>query len=123
MGNKKLLELLLISFFTHQLQMKIFHFQTKIYSHHKLIDKYLDKFEKRLDKFMEVGQGIFGKFDIKKVRFDFDTIDDNNILGYLDKFIEVLKQINKFGEWSDLINIRDDILGDVNQFKYLLTFR
>lgn len=122
-NSQKLFEITLKLFFTHQLQLKMYHFQTKKYGAHKTIDAYLEKFENNLDKFMETAQGIFGKLETNFINLNIKTATDNNIISELDKFIKILKMFDdKLKSHTDLLNIRDEILADIDQLKYLLTF-
>jgi hypothetical protein len=118
-----ILQYLLKVFFQHQLQIKMYHFQTKKYGAHKACDKYLKKFRSNLDRFMEVAQGAFSKFKIESIEINFETVDDVSINSELDKFVKLCRSLDhNFKDYSELINIRDEIIADVEQFKYLLTF-
>lgn len=120
----KFIEALLCLSFNHQLQMKMYHFQTLEYGAHKAVDSYLSKFTDNLDKFMEVAQGIFGKFKIKYLDIKFETLNDQNIVENLNKFINILRNCDQFiNTYTELTNIRDEMVGDINQLKYLLTFK
>jgi len=51
-------------------------------------------------------------------------LNDNNIIEHVDNFISILVKTSDFyKDKSDLMNIRDDIIVDANQFKYLLSFK
>lgn len=118
------LDSLLNLFFAHQLKIKMFHFQTKLYGAHKASDDYLSKYEDNLDKFFEVAQGVFGKLECKKMKIEFDTLDEFSVNDEIDKFVKILKVLdNQYNKFPELINIRDEIVADANQFKYLLTFK
>ena len=120
---QEVMEFLLKVFFEYQIQIKMFHFQTKTYAGHKSSDEYLQKVNDKFDKFMEVAQGIFGKFTIANINIKATMMNDNNIIEHVDSFIHILKKTSGcYKDKSDLMNIRDDIIGDANQFKYLLTF-
>ncbi len=120
----RILEILLEVFFKHQLKIKMYHFQTEKYGAHKACDSYLETFEINLDKFMEVGQGIVGKFTTKSISLKFDTLNDNTINGELNGFIKKLKALDGIlGKHMELLNLRDDMIGNAEQFKYLLTFK
>ncbi len=117
------LDKLLIVFFQHQLKLKMFHFQTKKYGAHKTSDAYLEKFEKTFDKFMEVAQGVFGRVELSKFDMSIVTANDTTINQEIDDFVAVLRNLDdKFGKQSELLNIRDELVGDAEQLKYLLTF-
>jgi|LakMenE18May11ns_1017448.scaffolds.fasta_scaffold9206555_2 hypothetical protein len=123
-NKKNLLELTIKIFFKHQLQIKMLHFQTKNYGTHKATDSYLSNFEEKLDKFMEVAQGIFGKLSLQNIDIKIEIPTDNSISQDLDKFIITLKGYSKIiSNYPELLNIRDEIVADAEQFKYLLTFK
>jgi hypothetical protein len=110
--------------FEHQLKIKIFHFQTEFYGAHKSSDAYLEKFMMNLDKFMEVSQGALGKLKIHKLQMNIQTVTDLTIAKELDNFIENMRDLNiKFSGYPEILTIRDDIVQDAEQLKYLLTFK
>lgn len=119
----KNLDIILQSLFKHQLQIKMFHFQTKKFGGHKASDDYLSKFENNLDEFMEVAQGHFGKLETRTIEIAFDTLNDNNIIEALGDFINILKSLSgPLREYTDLLNLRDEMIGDASKLRYLLTF-
>ena len=107
-------------------QLKIYHWQTKNYARHKSSDDLVEKLSEKMDKFIEVMQGIENtRLSIKHDNFPvLHNQTDNSIV----------KNLNIFKEWlskelplyiknnTDLLNIRDDILSDVNNTLYLFTF-
>lgn len=108
------------------MQLKLFHFQTKDYGAHKASDKYLDKFASNFDRFMEVAQGIFGKLNIKNMEFNFSVVTDETIRKELSEFVSILKKFDTFegiSNRTDLLTIRDEMMADAEQLKYLLTFK
>lgn len=120
---QKLLELALLAFFKHQLQLKMYHFQTKSYGAHKASDAYLETFADKLDKFMEVAQGPFGRLNMQAITLNFSVVNDNTIQQELDDFIKLLKEWNEtYLSYPELLNIRDEMVADAEQLKYLLTF-
>lgn len=120
--NPQLLEQTLILLFKHQLQLKMYHFQTLLYGAHKSSDSYLIKFENNLDKFMEVSQGIIGKLQMKQLTFDFPIVNDKTIITELTNFVIVLKEY-ELSDYPELLNLRDEMMADAQQLKYLLTFK
>jgi hypothetical protein len=122
--TQKIFEDILLFFFRHQLKIKMYHFQTKSYGAHKASDSYLSEFEQKLDKFMEVAQGIVGKLELKKIKLELFTLDDQTITDELDLFIKTLGMFDKvINKYSELLNIRDEMVADAKQLKYLLTFK
>ena len=81
--------------------VKLYHWKTYSYATHKATDELYSKLNDHTDSFVEVLLGKHG--------------DRVNLMHT--KSI-TLKDFN-----SDLYNIREEILGDVNQFLYLLTFK
>ena len=109
--------------------IKLYHWKTMKYSEHKATDELYDDLNGKIDEFVEVLMGkdgkrinLSGKKSIK--------LEDFNNLTSLKKYIENAKKylINMTNsknigssENSDLLNIRDEILGILNKFTYLLT--
>ena len=90
-------------------------------------DGLVDSLTEKLDKFIETMQGSENKklvLNRKSVTFTVET--DDSIVKVLDSFkiwlSEVLPtHLNPRVSNTDLLNIRDDILGDVNKTLYLFT--
>jgi hypothetical protein len=115
---------LLKAFFLHQTTMKMLHFQTEFYGAHKAIDEYLEKFGGNFDRFMEVSQGIFGTTDLKKFDIKVKTQTDKSVDKNLKDFADLLTDLSKSHDaHPDLLAVRDEMLADVNQLRYLLTFK
>lgn len=107
-------------FFQHQLTVKMFHFQTKKYGAHKASDEYLKTYSKNFDRFMEVWQGEAGKILDDHIKLEFNVVTDATIDSHLKSMINYM---NKFvGLSNELATIRDEMLADLQQFRYLLTF-
>ena len=116
---------LAMNFLNHQVILRLYHFQTNIYGAHKASDEYLEKFALIMDKFLEIAQGIYGKITLKQYTLTGSSHTDVNIIKHLDGMIILLREkINDvLNNNSDLINIRDELVGNVEQLKYLLTFK
>ena len=116
--------------------VKLYHWKTCSYAAHKASDELYDSLNKNIDKFVEV---LLGKLNGKRVNltnvktiplidfpngpsFDEDMKDEimkvKKYLIDLDNNSFLLEMSN-----SDLFNIRDEILGSLNQFLYLLSFK
>ena len=118
------LDSILLSFFNHQITIKMYHFQTKTYGAHKTSDTYLSGFLEKMDRFIEIGQGIYGTVTLNKVNISIKTVDDKTIFDELEFFIKMLRKCdNIIGKYPELLNIRDEMLGDAEQLKYLLHFK
>ncbi len=107
-----------------QQQMRIFHWQTDSFARHKAFGKIYENLDGLVDEFVETYMGIFGKskpvnnFNITLLPLE----DDDVISDVLEDFVEYLKDMSlEIDDRTDLLNIRDSILGEVNKLKYLLT--
>ena len=123
MLNQKELEELLEYFFKHYIRIKMYHFQTGNYGAHKATDKYLITYLVNFDRFMEVAQKQY-KVGQRDIKLDVDLMTDQDYLSHLDTFSELLEALkNALHNDPDLSNIADEMLANVNQLKYLLTFK
>ena len=121
--NQTLLSTLIKNFFQHQMEIKMFHFQTKNYGAHKASDMYLSNFLSNMDKFLEAAQGISGQTKLKNIEVKFNTLTDKTIIQALEQFINLLFKLDEsLGLNKDLLAIRDEMMADANQLKYLLIF-
>ena len=118
-----------IKFLEMLVMIKLFHWKTFEYSTHKATDELYSSLNGNVDKFIEVLLGKTGlRTDLLKVKHlkmvDLSTNEQlKEKLSHFKKYLVDLKD-NKFMktmENTDLYNIRDEILSDLNQFLYLLT--
>jgi hypothetical protein len=108
-------------FFSHQVSMKYYHFNTDKYGAHKAADEYLDKFNGNFDKFMEILSGASNKkVPVTKKSIEISSINDNNIFVYLQEYHDIFKKIKEVIKEDSLVTVIDDMINDLNQFKYLL---
>ena len=109
-----------------QVQVKFFHWQTKIYSKHIALDGLFNAIIENIDEFTETAMGKYGRVDFSGVSYTFDNITDtgiNNLIdGYIDTAIALDDKVDPKKD-SDLLNLRDELLGKLNQTKYLLTLK
>ena len=100
--------------------IKLFHWNTKDYSKHKATDELHESLSKLVDSYVEKHFGENGRVVVHEtVRYD--TLTDDSFLKevtHFKKYLETMKQPS-----TDLSNIRDEMLGEVNQFLYLWTLR
>lgn len=108
-----------------QSQIKIMHWQTKGYSRHKALDETLSELYDLVDSFVEEAMGKYGRF---KLDGDTKTIQLSNLSeidtkAMIDTVCDALIQYNQQFEESDtnLLNIRDEMLGLFRKLQYLLT--
>jgi DNA-binding ferritin-like protein len=108
--------------------IKLYHWKTHSYSQHKATDELYDKLNGHIDSFVEV---LLGKDQsrIKLMERRIDLLDISStreIRDRIHEYREFLFDMNIYFDErrdSDLLSIRDDILADLNQFLYLLSFK
>lgn len=106
--------------------IKLYHWNTHSFSQHKATDELHAQMSEHIDKFVEV---LLGKKEsrIRHLNSTSHLINNKNTKSFKDRiyqYREYLISMNKCFDKntdSDLLNIRDEILGDINQFLYLLT--
>ena len=101
--------------------LKLFHFQCPTFAQHKASDALINSFDEKFDKFWELYQGIYDRLTINS----FNIIINKKNLKEINKETIELKLMLQFLDLKDLdlSNIRDEIIGELNQFLYLLTFK
>ncbi len=113
------------------LMVKLYHWKTTSYATHKATDELYTKLNESIDSFIEVLLGKSGtRTDLmgnKNIRL-VDLSSSESLKREVDAFKGYLVGLNnskamKLMSNTDLYNIRDTILGDLNQFLYLLTFK
>lgn len=107
--------------------VKLYHWKTHSFAQHKATDELYERLNENVDKFVEVLLGKDGsRINMTKKRVD--LIDPESINSFKSRIYEYrafLVDLNRYfspKRDTDLLNIRDEILGDINQFLYLLTF-
>ena len=120
-----------VVFFEMLLMVKLFHWKTYSYATHKATDKLYSKLNEDMDSFIEILLGKTGvRIDLtgkKNIRL-IDLTSPEALKREIEAFKGYLVSLNsnkalKSMSNTDLFNIRDTILGDMNQFLYLLTFK
>jgi len=108
--------------------VKLYHWKTRSYSQHKATDELYGRLNENIDKFVEVLLGKDGsRIDmIEKNIYLKDYSETSDFKQKIYEYREFLKDLSIYFDNrndSDLISIRDDILADINQFLYLMTFK
>jgi DNA-binding ferritin-like protein len=108
-----------------QVQMKINHWQTKGLARHKAFGEFYDTLGELIDTFVESAMGKYGRFilDEETKTIQLHNLSDIEMKGLINTVRESLIQMSEQFDSSDtdLLNIRDEILGEVNKLGYLLT--
>ena len=108
--------------------VKLYHWKTKSYAQHKATDELYAKLNENIDQFVEV---LLGK-DVSRVHMidrrlsimESESEKDfkNKIYEYREFLINDINMYFTNKKDSDLLTIRDEILVNINQFLYLMTF-
>ena len=114
-------------FFTMREQIKLYHWQTHSYSRHKATDEVIENLDKNIDEFVEVYIGKYGrpKITTKTSSVHIGNMNEKSAVGFIKKCItmllgDVVKGLVAARD-SDLFNIRDEMLADLNKLLYLFT--
>jgi len=118
-------ELIQTTFMQMQHQYKILHWQTTSFSQHKSFDEIVSSLMENTDEFIETYMGKYGRvIAANTFNITLANYKDTDFIALTDKYIGFLIGLNDMLDKSvdsDLLNIRDEILGSLNQLKYLLT--
>jgi len=118
----------IVRVFLEMLNMiKLYHWKTLSYSQHKATDELYGKMQENVDRFVEV---LLGKDQTRvkmlEKRIDLLDIESKDVFkSRLLKYRKFLTDLNIYfdeSQDSDLLNIRDELLADLNQFLYLFSF-
>ena len=112
--NKK--EFIVKTFLGMLTTIKLYHWKTTSYTHHKTTNKLYNKINKYINKFIEI---ILNK---QKSHINNSSDFKNKVYSYREIFIDMDDYLHPRKD-ADLLNIRDEILGHINQFLYLSTFK
>ena len=118
-----------INFFFSMLeQIKVFYCQTYIFARHKATDDVITALDASIDKYVEIYMGKYGR---PKITGSTSTVKIQNMadktaakfitncIAYLQgPLVKRLKPTD-----TDLINIRDEMLGELHQLVYLYTLK
>jgi len=112
-----------ITFFEMLLMIKLYHWRTHSFATHKATDHLYKSLNEHMDEFIEVLLGKTGSrmnFTDKKSIQLIDIESPTKFKERIEAFKKYLSNIPI--KDTDLLNIRDEILSNLNQFTYLLTF-
>jgi hypothetical protein len=118
-----------IHFFFHlRDQIKLYHWQTRVYSRHIATDKILEKLDEAIDSYVEVYSGKYGRAKLtgKNATITVHNLTEAGAVRLVNAAIKYLQgPITKTLKPSDtdLMNIRDEMLSDLNQLLYLFTLK
>ena len=108
-----------------QQQMRICHWQTKGIARHEAFGEFYSVLDGLIDDFVEQAMGKYGRFVLTNETNTIQLVNmsDINIKGLVHTTREALVQMTKQLDPTDtnLLNLRDEILGKLNKYSYLFT--
>ena len=109
-------------------QIKLYHWQTYQHARHIATDKYLESLDKHIDYFVEVSMGKYGRPRVTTATatITLKNMTEKMAAAYLNaarSYLQGTFSMTINPKDTDLLNIRDEILANLNQFTYLLTFK
>jgi hypothetical protein len=117
------------TFFQMLNTVKLYHWKTTSYAQHKATDELYSKLNESIDSFVEIMLGKKGD-RVNLTETKSIPLHDYTELSSFEKEVEMYKDyligMSSYFDSkldSDLLNTRDELLGHLNQFTYLLTFK
>jgi hypothetical protein len=110
-------------------QLKLYHWQTRVYARHIATDKVLEELDKLIDEYVEVYMGKYGRPKLSGadavIRLhNLSEAGASKLVASSIKYLQgpFVKHLDK-GKDTDLINLRDEMIGHLHQLTYLFTLR
>ena len=113
-------------FFSLRNTLYYYHLSTHIYSRHVASGTLVHKFDELIDNFLEI---LYGKYDrpdtINEIDIKIKKQTNSEAYMLLQEYIEYLNNIDNMlnPNDTDLLNIRDEMNGLLNNNKYLFLLR
>ncbi len=106
-------------------QLKVFHWQTKGYARHNAFATIREDLDGLMDDFVEEAMGQYGRFvlDDETNTIQLANLSDLKPIEMTNTICEALVQLTDQidPKATNLLNIRDEMLGKFQKLKYLLT--
>jgi DNA-binding ferritin-like protein len=109
--------------------VKLYHWKTSNYAEHKATDELYTNLNLNIDTFVEVMLGKTGSRVNLTGQTSMPLLDYTNVEDFkkeiecYKKFLNGMSADASLNTNTDLMNIRDELLSNLNQFTYLLTFK
>ena len=104
-------------------QLKVYHWQTQSYAQHQAFGSTYDTLNELIDTFIEVYTGKYGNVKSKiTYKFELESYDEN-FMNFVDSCVKFLSNLQNELDSADtdLLNIKDEMLAEINKLKYLLS--
>ena len=109
--------------------VKLYHWKTSNYAEHKATDELYTNLNLNIDTFVEVMLGKTGSRVNLTGQKSIPLLDYTNVEDFKKEierykmFLNGMSNDSTLNVNTDLMNIRDELLSNLNQFTYLLTFK
>lgn len=111
--------------------IKLYHWKTNHYATHKATDELHERLSEHIDTFVEI---MIGKLPTDRSRISYphpttpiyDLSSTKDLIQKLGEYVTILENFTNIFDSkrdSDLLNIRDEMLGNINQALYLLSLQ
>lgn len=110
-----------------QTQFRVLHWQTKSFARHSAYGGIYESLDDLIDKFVEVCMGKHGRPSFSGgyalAGKDIEELELTEFINLVCEYLVGLSESYDPKMDSDLLNIRDEMLAEINQLKYLLTLK
>ena len=110
-----------------QVQFKFMHWQTTGDAKHRAYGDIYDTLGDLIDSFTEAMMGKYGRPEFEsEFSLMFQDLKSLNLQNFMDGITDFLVSITEMLDPkydTDLLNLRDEMLADINQLKYRLTLK
>ena len=109
-------------------QIKLYHWQTRVYSRHIATDKTLENLDTAIDTYVEVYIGKYGRPKVsgKNASITLQNLSESGAVRLVNAAVKYLQgPLTKTLKPTDtdLMHVRDEIIADLNQLLYLFTLK
>jgi len=115
-------------FFQLREQIKLYHWQTGLFARHKATDDVIKSLDEHIDLFVEVYMGKYGRPSITRATniVQIKNMSEKSAVKFvkdclahlIGPFTRSIKAVD-----TDLLNIKDEMAGELNQLLYLFTLK
>ena len=121
-------EELIVNFITLQQQFRVLHWQTKSYARHNAYGSIYDSLDDLIDRFVEVYMGKYGRVELinSEASVVLKNTKDLSLNQFLAENLDWLMSLSQnldSQKDSDLLNIRDEFMAEINKLRYLLSLK
>jgi DNA-binding ferritin-like protein len=121
-------EELIVKFITLQQQFRVLHWQTKSYARHNAYGSIYDSLDDLIDRFVEVYMGKYGRVELinSEASVVLKNTKDLSLNQFLAENLDWLMSLSQnldSQKDSDLLNIRDEFMAEINKLRYLLSLK